>query len=68
MTRATETVISLVKRGDTLEITPIDKLPNFDRKIKVDYVTKDGFIYGMSSTCDGYLYPFYAIKDCKIVL
>lgn len=59
-------IINCVKRGTILEIEPIDKLPNFEHEIKVDYVTKDGFVYGMSTTCDGYLYPFYAIKSLKI--
>lgn len=58
--------ISDVKVGDRLEITPIDKLPNFDREIVVQDILKNGFLYGVTSNSDGYVYPFYAIKDFKI--
>lgn len=44
-----------------------DKLPNFDRKIKVQSITKDGYIYNMTDRYDGDLYPFWAIKDLKII-
>lgn len=59
--------IALVKRGDTIQIKPIDSMPNLDRVIKVQYVEKDGFWYGMTSSCDGYLLPFWAIKSIKII-
>ena len=56
-----------VKPGDTLEITPKDNLPNFDRKIKVQEVGEDYFRYGITQYSDGRDYPFWAIKDLKIV-
>lgn len=60
-------VIGLVKKGDHLEITPIDKLPDFDKEITVQDVLDNGFLYGVTDRCDGYVYPFWAIKDVKIV-
>ena len=60
-------ILSLVKIGDTVEIVPSSKMPNADRKFRVQDITKNGFIYGISENCDGYLMPFYAIEDIKIV-
>lgn len=60
-------VIALVKRGDTVRITPIDRMPNLDREFKVDYVNEKGFIYGLSPYSDGYQMPFWAIKDIEII-
>lgn len=57
--------IKSVKEGDRLKITPQDNLPNFDREIKVDYITDEGFHYGSSETSDGKVYPYWAIKDLK---
>lgn len=60
-------VMSLVKPGDMVEITPISKVPNAERRFKVDEVLDDGFLYGLSETCDGYVIPFTWIQDIKIV-
>jgi hypothetical protein len=57
----------MVKVGDTVEITPIEKLPNLDRKFKVNSITNDSFIYGVSETCDGYEMPFEWFTEIKIV-
>ena len=62
-----EMIIALVKPGDTVEITPISKVPNAERRFKVNDVLDDGFLYGLSTTCDGYVMPFAWIKDIKIV-
>lgn len=62
-----QTVLSMVKPGDTIEIEPIDKFPNAERKFKVDGITEEGFLYGLSEYCDGYAIPFYWIKNIKIV-
>lgn len=62
-----DVTIALVRRGDKLQITPIDRVPNFEREITVDWVEDGRFIYGCSTTFDGYGYPFWAIKDIKIV-
>lgn len=59
---------NLVKPGDTIKITPIDKVPNCEREIKVDYITEEGFLYGLSETCDGWIIPFNWIKDFEIVV
>ena len=58
--------IKRVKKGDIINITPIDKVPNCERQIKVDEVTSEGFLYGVSTTCDGWIIPFYWIKDFEI--
>lgn len=62
-----EFIIALVTKGDCLEIVPINNLPNLPKKIKVDEVRADGFLYGLSASCDGFIYPFWAIKSLKIV-
>ena len=62
-----EMIIALVKPGDTVEITPIPKVPNAERRFKVDKILDDGFLYGLSITCDGYVMPFTWIQDIKIV-
>ena len=64
---ARDMTIALVQRGDTIQIKPIDSLPYLDRIIKVQSVEKDGFWYGMTGSCDGYLLPFWAIKSIKII-
>lgn len=56
-----------VKPGDTLKITPSDKVPNFDKKIKVSSIGDEVFYYGASETSDGKSYPWWAIKDLEIV-
>lgn len=60
-------VLSMIKRGDIVEIVPIDKLPNLDRVLKVWDVSSNGIIYNVSVTCDGYEMPFSWIKEVKIV-
>ena len=62
-----ETIIALVKPGDTVEITPIPKVSNAERRFKVNDILDDGFLYGLSTTCDGYVMPFTWIQDIKIV-
>ena len=62
-----ETIIALVKPGDIVEITPIPKFPNAERRFKVNEVLDNGFLYGLSTTCDGYVIPFSWIQDIKIV-
>ena len=62
-----EIIIALVKPGDTVEITPIPKVPNAERRFKVDEILDDGFLHGLSTTCDGYVMPFTWIQDIKIV-
>ena len=54
-----------IKTGDTLIIEPIDTLPNFDRKIVAQGVSKEGIYYGATETSDGKLYPFWAIKSIR---
>lgn len=54
-----------IKYGDKLLIEPLDRLPNFDRKIIAQGVTDDGILYGATETSDGKLYPFWAIKRIK---
>lgn len=60
-------VLSLkeLKPGDELLIEPIPTLPNFDRRIKVDYVRGDVIHYGASETSDGHTYPYWAIASIK---
>lgn len=60
-------VLQMVKPGDTVEIVPNNKFPNADRVFKVDDITEEGFLYGLSEYCDGYVMPFYWIEDLKIV-
>lgn len=67
MNYVSEIVLQMVKAGDTVEIVPIDKFPNAERKFKVDEITKEGFLYGLSEYCDGYVIPFNWIKELKIV-
>lgn len=62
-----EMLIAMVRVGDWLDITPLDTLPNFETRIKVQGITTDGFIYGGTETRDGKCYPFWSIKDMKIV-
>lgn len=62
-----EIVLQMVKVGDTVEIVPIDKFPNAERRFKVDEITEEGFLYGLSEYCDGYVIPFSWIKELKIV-
>lgn len=60
--------VHMIEAGDEVHITPKDNLPNFDRKIKVDYIQDGTIHYGSSETSDGYTYPAWAIKDItKIV-
>ena len=66
-TMVKDMTITLVKVGDTIEIEPIDRMPNLDRKIQVQRIADSGFCYGMTADCDGYMIPFWAIKAIKIV-
>lgn len=67
MSMTKDIVLAMVKVGDTLEITPISTFPNAERKFKVDDILEEGFLYGASETCDGYVIPYYWIQDVKIV-
>lgn len=62
-----EMLIKLVSVGDWLNITPQDNLPNFDKHIKVQGITDEGFVYSLTERTDGKFYPFWAIKNMKIV-
>lgn len=53
-------------KGQRVRITPIDSMPNLPREIVVDEVTSEGLIYGITETCDGFDYPFWAIKKIEI--
>lgn len=67
MSMTRDIIISMVKVGDTLEITPIPKVPNAERRFKVDGILEEGFLYGVSETCDGHIIPYYWIQDIKII-
>ena len=56
---------ALIKRGDIVHLKPKKNLPNFPKKIRVDFVTDQGLVYGCSETSDGFMYPWWAIE--KIV-
>ena len=56
---------ALIKRGDIVHLKPKKNLPNFPKKIRVDYVTDSGLLYGVTAYNDGYCYPWWAID--KIV-
>ena len=58
---------SKVKPGDVVRIVPIDKVPNADREFKVNELLEDGFLYGLSTTCDGYVMPYFWIKSLQVV-
>jgi hypothetical protein len=51
-----------------VHIQPKDNLPNFDKKIKVDYIQDGTIHYGSSETSDGYTYPAWAIKDITKII
>ena len=55
--------VHMIEPGDTVYIKPQDNLPNFDKKIKVDYIQDGTIHYGATETSDGYTYPAWAIKD-----
>lgn len=61
------TFLPTVKRGDIVEITPIDKLPNADRILNVYDITSNGILYGVTEYCDGYVMPLEWIADAKII-
>lgn len=56
-----------IKDGGVLLIEPLDRLPNFERKIVTQGVSDEGIYYGATETSDGKLYPFWAIKSIKKV-
>lgn len=66
-----DTIISMVKVGDTIEIEPTDRMPYLDRVVTVQRIINSGFssgfCYGMTADCDGYMIPFRAIKSIKII-
>lgn len=62
-----DTILTLVKVGDTIEITPHPKVPNTEKVFRVDDILEEGFLYGVSETCDGYVIPYSWIKDIKII-
>lgn len=56
-----------IKAGDVVEIKPIKNVPNCERRFKVDAVLNYGFLYGCSTTCDGYVIPFRWVSSIKVV-
>lgn len=66
MTRAEEIALSSLKTGVHLRLTPIPKLPNMDRDIRLDGITdfygEPAVLYNRSETCDGYSIPFSWIR------
>lgn len=56
-----------VHPGDTVRIVPIDKVPNADREFKVNKLLNEGFLYGLSTTCDGYVMPYSWIKSLRVI-
>lgn len=62
-----ELILPLVQKGNTIQIKSTKNFPNVPKKIKVDYITNNGFVYNVSSTCDGYTIPFYMIDSFKIL-
>lgn len=62
-----DAVLPCIKSGDTVEIVPIDKFPNAERRFMVNDKLEEGFLYGLSETCDGYVMPYSWIKEIKIV-
>ena len=56
-----------VKKGDTVRIVPIDSVPNAERVFKVDELLNQGFLYGCSITCDGYVIPYSWIKSIRVI-
>ncbi len=67
MDYVSQMILPIIKKGDIIEIEPIPKFPNCERKITVDDITDKGFLYGCSTTCDGYMIPFYFINSLKII-
>ena len=57
-----------IREGDEVHFIPKDNLPNFDRKIKVDFIRDGVPHYGLSETSDGHTYPFWAVKDIKKII
>lgn len=58
---------NMVKAGDTVRIVPVDMFPNATRKFTVYKLTEEGFLYGVSTTCDGYVMPYSWIKSLKVI-
>jgi hypothetical protein len=56
-----------VKVGDTVRIVPKSKVPNADREFTVNELRNDGFLYGVSCTCDGYVMPYSWIKSLRVI-
>lgn len=56
-----------VNVGDTIRIVPIASVPNAEREFKVNALLNDGFLYGLSTTCDGYVIPYSWIKSLRVV-
>ena len=57
-----------IREGDEVHFIPKDNLPNFDRKIKVDFIRDGVPHYGLSETSDGHTYPFWAVKDIEEII
>ena len=56
-----------VKVGDRIRIVPIDSVPNAEREFKVNALLNEGFLYGLSTTCDGYVIPYSWVKSFKVI-
>lgn len=60
--------VHMIEPGDEVHIKPSSKVPNFPKKIKVDYVEDGTIHYGSSEISDGYTYPAWAIDDIKKII
>ena len=60
--------VHMIEPGDEVHIKPSSKVPNFPKKIKVDYVEDGTIHYGSSETSDGYTYPAWAIDDITKII
>lgn len=61
-----EAVLSSIRPGMRVKITPIPKVPDADTEFVVNEVRDDGFLYGVTETCDGYVMPFAWIDGISV--
>ena len=67
MTYAASIVMGMLQRNDLVRIVPIKKCPNAERVFVVDDILDNGFLYGVSETCNGYVIPFNWVEDISII-
>ena len=60
-------ILPLVKPGDRVRIVPRASVPNAQREFKVNAILPDGFLFGVTERCDGYILPFMWIKEIAII-